>query len=150
MAAESSRFRRILHVRAVERDITQGELAGRLKEEWTIQERISAIRKKREDALVDFCSGSDGIVSPQQLWFERQNIDRIERNLRDGAQELEECRVKIEETKAELVERHQNVQLMERYVERLKEREDKVSLDLEQKNLDDITSMRFNRREGIS
>jgi flagellar biosynthesis chaperone FliJ len=69
----------------------------------------------------------------------------MERKLSNDRQELESCRGKIEETRTELVSRHQNVQLMERYVGRLKERSDKAFLDAEQKNLDDITSMRYRR-----
>jgi flagellar export protein FliJ len=100
---------------------------------------------KRESALDEFCSVRDDAVSAQQLWLERQNIDRIDQNLSDGRQELKTCRYKIEETKAELLERHQNVQLMERHVNRLEERAAKEELNLEQKKLDDIVSMRYCR-----
>ncbi|MDR1966062.1 MAG: flagellar export protein FliJ [Synergistaceae bacterium] len=145
MSKEVARFKRVLHVRAIERDITQTELAGRLREEGAIIGRISDMEAERDNALDDFCADRGKTVSPQELWLERQGIDLMERKLSSDRQELEACRGRIEETRAELVSRHQNVQLMERYVGKLKARSDKEAIDAEQKNLDDITSMRYRR-----
>ena len=143
MSKEVVRFNKVLHVREIERGITQPELAGRLGEEGVIMGRINETETMRENALDDFCATRAETISPMQLWFERQNIDVMERKLSSDRQELNACRVKIEETRAELVARHQNVQLMERYVGRLKERANKAFIDAEQKILDDITTMRY-------
>lgn len=145
MASELVRFKRVLHVREVEREVTQSELAVRLLEEETIVERINDMREKRDDALRDFCSDTNRVVSPQELWFERQNLDVMEQNLDVGKQELAHCRAEIEETKTVLLEKHRNVQLMEGYVDKLKVRNDKRILHEEQNNLDDITAMRYLR-----
>ncbi|MDR2780050.1 MAG: flagellar FliJ family protein [Synergistaceae bacterium] len=149
---EVVRFQRVLHVRAVERDITRSELAERMTEEGAIMGRINETENMRDDAVETFCAPSAEAVSPQELWFARQSIDMMERKLAGDRHELETCRDKIEETKAELLTRHQNVQLMARYVGRLEEKADKAALDAEQKNLDDIASMRFKRdtRGGAS
>ena len=143
MSREVVRFNRVLHVREIERGVVQTELALRVREEDVITRKITEIETMRDCALDDFCGGGARTVSPMELWFERQNIDLMERRLSDGREELESCRVKIEETRAELVTRHQNVQLMERYVGRLKDKAHKAMIDAEQKNLDDITSMRY-------
>lgn len=147
---EVVRFKRVLHVRTVERDITMSELAERKAEEGAILGRINETENMRDDAVASFCAPSAETVSPQELWFARQSIDMMERKLADDRHELVVCRDKIEETKAELLTRHQNVQLMTRYVGRLQEKEDKALVDAEQKNLDDIASMRFKRdaRQG--
>ncbi|MDR1472294.1 MAG: flagellar FliJ family protein [Synergistaceae bacterium] len=149
---EVVRFKRVLHVRTVERDITRSELAERMVEEGAILGRINETENMRDDAVANFCAPSGAAVSPQELWFARQSIDLMERKLADDRHELETCRYKIEETKAELLTRHQNVQLMSRYVGRLEEKVDKALIDAEQKNLDDIASMRFKRdaRGGAS
>jgi flagellar export protein FliJ len=144
MADETRRFKRVLHVREVEREITQGELAVKMMEEETILGRLDAMTARRDDALAEFCS-EKGVVSLQQLWFERQNLDVIEKNLDVGKHELELCRVEIEETKTALIEKHRDVQLMERYVDKLKAAERKEAINAEQNNLDDINSMRFPR-----
>jgi flagellar export protein FliJ len=145
MGQEVKRFKRVLHVRTVEREITQSELAGQLQEEGLLLGRLSEMENRKEGALADFCAGRSEAVSPQQFWFERQNIDILDKNVNFGKQELEYCRGKIEETKAELLIKHQNVQLMEKYVDKLKDRADKEMLAVEQKNLDDITSMRYKK-----
>jgi flagellar export protein FliJ len=145
---EVVRFKRVLHVRTVERDITRSELAERMTEEGAILGRINETENMRDDAVASFCAPSGEAVSPQEVWFARQSIDMMERKLADDRHELETCRDKIEETKAELLTRHQNMQLMARYVGRLQEKADKASIDAEQKNLDDITSMRFKRDAG--
>ncbi len=149
MTGEVKRFKRVLHVREVERQITQGELAEHMREESNILQRLDAIQTERDRALDDFCTDRDAVISPQQLWFERQNIDAIERTLDSGRQELAFCRQQIEETKVVLVEKHRSVQLMGKHVDKLVDRDNKEMLAMEQKNLDDITSMRFlrNRRE---
>ena len=143
MNKEVVRFNKVLHVREIERGVVQTELAGRLQEEGAIVGRINEMETVRDNALDDFCATREETVSPTQLWFERQNIDMMERKLSDDRQELEVCRVKIEETRVELVSRHQNVQLMERYVDKLKSRAHQAMIKAEQNNLDDITSMRF-------
>ncbi|MDR1943324.1 MAG: hypothetical protein LBQ19_00725, partial [Synergistaceae bacterium] len=115
MADELKRFKRVLHVREVEREITQGELAEKMREEEFILGRMNSIKEKRDDALASFCS-ERGVVSLQQLWFERQSLDVMEKNLDANRQELDLCRAEIEETKTVLLERHRNVELMERFV----------------------------------
>lgn len=149
MAAEVKRFSRVLQVREMEREITQSELAAHMQEESTILNKLNDMQAKRDRALDTFCTGG-GVVSPQQLWFERQNIDIIERSLDTGKQELESCRQRIEETKGVLVEKHRNVQLMEKHLEKLMIRDRKIMQAGEQNDLDDITSMRFlmQRRSG--
>ncbi|MDR3164100.1 MAG: flagellar export protein FliJ [Synergistaceae bacterium] len=147
---EVVRFKKVLHVRTVERDMARSELAERMAEEGAILGRINEVENMRDDAVASFCIPSGSAVSPQELWFARQSIDMMERKLANDRHELDTCRGKIEETKAELLTRHQNVQLMARYVGRLEEKADKALLDAEQKNLDDIVSMRFRRdaRQG--
>ena len=145
MASEVVRFKRVLHVREVERTVTQSELAEKMNQEREILERVNEMETKREEALDEFCARTDEVVSPQQLWFERQNLDAMEKDLDCGKKQLECCQNEIEEKKVVLVEKHRNVQLMERYVDRLKERAAKKELDVEQNNLDDITSMRYLR-----
>ena len=144
MAGELKRFKRVLHVRDVEREITESELAVKMREEESILTRLNEIEARREDAIADFCSGK-GVVSPRQLWFERQSLDVMERKMNKNKQELECCRAEIEETKTILLERYRNVQMMEHFVGRLKEREVKKGIDAEQNNLDDITTMRYRR-----
>jgi len=143
MSKEVVRFNRVLRVREIERTITQTELAGRLEEEGEIIGKINEIETMRDSALDDFCATRTEAVSPMELWFARQSIDVMERKLSDGRQELESCRVKIEETRAELVTRHQDFQLMERYVGRLQDKAHKMMIVAEQRNLDDVTSMRY-------
>ena len=145
MASEVVRFKKVLHVREVERTVTQSELAEKMNQEREIQERVCEMETLHESALDDFCAHADELLSPQQLWFERQNLDAMEKDLDFGKKQLEFCRNEIEEKKVVLVEKHRNVQLMEKYVDKLKERANKKMLDAEQNNLDDITSMRYLR-----
>lgn len=145
MASEVVRFKRVLHIREVERTVTQSELAEKLNQEREIQDRVTEMESQCDEAFEEFCAHGGEVVSPQQLWFERQNLDAMEQNLDFGKKQLEFCRNEIEETKVVLVEKHRNVQLMERYVDRLKERAAKEMLAAEQNNLDDITSMRYLR-----
>ncbi|MDR3354043.1 MAG: hypothetical protein LBO21_03305 [Synergistaceae bacterium] len=148
MSNQLLRFKKVLHVREVERDITQGELAVKMKEEEVIRERINEIEATRDFAMAEFCAGRDCVMSPQQFWFERQNIEIMEKNLSENRQELDDCLCEIESKKDVLIQRHQNVQIMERYVGKLSESDHRKIIAAEQNNLDDITSMRFLWRAG--
>lgn len=145
MGNEVARFKRVLHIREVERDISQSSLAAKVAEEETILQNLNATQEKKESALAEFCSGEERVISPQQLWFERQNLDIIDKNLDSQKAELQHCRQEIEEKKGELLEKHRSVQLMDKHVDKLKARDFKKALDAEQSNLDDITAMRYLR-----
>lgn len=145
MANEVKRFKKVLHIREVERTVTQSELALKMNRERELLDSVNCIKARHDSALDEFCSREGELFSPQQLWFERQNLDSIEKNLDSEKKRLESCRSEIEDTKVELVEKHRNVQLMEGYVDKLKDRAVKEALCAEQDNLDDITSMRFLR-----
>lgn len=143
MAGEVVRFKRVLHVREVERDISQSELAAKLAEEETILRGLNETEQEKESALADFCSPQERLVSPQQMWFERQNLDLMEEKIDSQKADLQDCRVKIEEKKSDLLEKHRNVQLMGKHVDKLKMKDMKKNLDAEQSNLDDVTAMRY-------
>lgn len=145
MASDVVRFKRVLRVREVERDISQSELAAKMAEEEKILRGLSEIQEKKESALAEFCSGQERVVSPQQLWFERQSLDVMEKKLDSEKTKLQSCRVEIEEKKNDLLEKHRNVQLMDKHVDKLKARDFKKAIDAEQNNLDDITTMRYLR-----
>lgn len=146
MADDLMRFQRVLHVREVERELTQIELTEKLGVEERIVKRITEIREEKEGALTAFCSGKDRLFSPQELWFERQNLDVIEKHLDESHYQLKNCRVEIEKTKEVLLERHRDFRLMEQYVDKVKERIHQQKLVVEQNGLDDITAMRYLRR----
>ena len=152
MASEVVRFKRVLHIREVERDISQSELAAKVAEEEAILQNLNAMQEQKESALAEFCSGQERVISPQQLWFERQSLDVMEKKLDSQKVELRNCRIEIEEKKSELLEKHRNVQLMDKHVDKLRARDFKKALDAEQNNLDDITAMRYLRsmRKGAS
>ncbi len=145
MASDVVRFKRVLRVREVERDISQSELAAKMAEEERILRGVNEIQEKKESALAEFCSGQERVVSPQQLWFERQSLDVMEKKLDSEKTKLQSCRVEIEEQKNDLLEKHRNVQLMGKHVDKLKARDFKKAIDTEQNNLDDITAMRYLR-----
>lgn len=145
MAGAVYRFKRVLHVREVERQLTQVELAEQMQREEAILQRVDNLETERDSALADFCSCREQAISPQQFWFERQSLDVMEKKLDLGKKELESCRNEIEETKVELLEKHRNVQLMACYVDKLKEKDYRKAIAAEQNNLDDITSMRYLR-----
>lgn len=146
MADDLVRFQRVLHVREVERELTQIELTEKMGVEERIEKRITEIREEKEGALCAFCSGKDRLFSPQELWFERQNLDVIEKHLDENNYQLKKCRVEIEKTKEVLLERHRDFRLMEQYVDKVKERIHQQKLVVEQNGLDDITTMRYLRR----
>lgn len=145
MSNELVRFKRVLRVREVEREVSQGELAVKLQEEEDLLERMDLMTTKRDDALSAFCSDKTRVISPQELWFERQNLEIMEKKIDAGRQELADCRVAIEEKKSELLEKHKNVQLMEGFCEKLLERENKKMRKTEQDRLDDIAAIRYLR-----
>ncbi|WP_352425359.1 flagellar export protein FliJ [Aminomonas paucivorans] len=144
------RFQRILKTRQQERDLVQAELVRKQKEEEQLVGRIQQVHQEKECALTDFCRVRTEPLSPQTLWYERQNLDQLERILSDSRERLDVCRQGIEETKHQLLERHRNVRILEQYIERLEQLRQKGDLLAEQNLMDEISSQRFlfHQQEG--
>lgn len=145
MSEYLKRFKRVLQIRKTERELVEVELSAKRVAEEKLKQRVMQIHEEREGALLDFCSEKDRLFSPQELWFQRQNLDIIEQDLQKNSELLEFHREDIARTEIKLREKHKDYRLMEQYVDTIRENEDKSRLVEEQNRLDDITSVRYIR-----
>ena len=150
MQRRIGRFQRILRTRQQERDLVQAELVRQQREEEELVQRLDELLREKDRALDDFCRVRPGLLSPRTLWFERQNLDQLERFAGENREALDRCRRDMEETKRRLLERHRNVRILEQYIERLERLRQQGDLLAEQNLLDEISSQRFlfHQQEG--
>lgn len=150
MQRRIGRFQRILRTRQQERDLVQAELVRQQREEEELVQRLDELLREKDRALDDFCRVRPGLLSPRTLWFERQNLDQLERTAGENREALDRCRRDMEETKRRLLERHRNVRILEQYIERLERLRQQGDLLAEQNLLDEISSQRFlfHQQEG--
>ena len=150
MQRRIGRFQRILRTRQQERDLVQAELVRQQREEEELVQRLDELLREKDRALDDFCRVRPGLLSPRTLWFERQNLDQLERSAGENREALDRCRRDMEETKRRLLERHRNVRILEQYIERLERLRQQGDLLAEQNLLDEISSQRFlfHQQEG--
>ena len=150
MQRRIGRFQRILRTRQQERDLVQAELVRQQREEEELVRRLDELLREKDRALDDFCRVRPGPLSPRTLWFERQNLDQLERTAGENREALDRCRRDMEETKRCLLERHRNVRILEQYIERLERLRQQGDLLAEQNLLDEISSQRFlfHQQEG--
>jgi len=137
------RFSRILKLRENYRQTEQIVLAEERREEDVVLRRLDALGGERTQAMDVFRSGEEKILSRQDIWFQRQTIDVIEKHIDKSKENLGDVRRRIAGTEVRLLERHRDVRVMEGYVDHLKTDALKILFDSEQGELDDIAVLRY-------
>ena len=146
MEPRIERFSRILKLRENDRRTEQITLAEERREEDSVLRRLDLLGSEKSKALDDFCGcGCVGekTVSLQEIWFQRQTIEVIDKHIDKSKENLSDVQRRIAGTEARLLEKHRDVRLMEGYVDRLKTDARKLELDVEQTELDDVAVTRF-------
>ena len=139
------RFSRILKLRENDRQAEQIVLAEERREEDAVLHRLDSLKGEKTQALEAFFGGGERMVSRQEIWFQRQCIDVIEKHIDEGKEDLNDVQRRIAGTENRLLERHRDVRVMEGYVDHLKTDARKTFFDLEQLELDDIAVVRHAR-----
>ena len=146
MQQRISKFNRILKIREDSRKNEQAILAAERSEERAVINHITQLEGEKAQAIRDFSTTGEKIISATDLWFQRQFIDAIDTDIHKGKESLNEVRGRIINTEARLVERHKDVKIMETYIDRLKEINFQEELGIEQNELDDVATMQFSRK----
>ena len=146
MQQRIAKFNRILKIREDSRRNEQAILAAERSEETAVMNHITQLENEKSNAIKDFSSTGDKVVSVNDLWFQRQFIDAINSDIIKGKDALTEVRSRIVGTEARLVERHKDVKIMETYIEHLKEINFQEQLGIEQNELDDVATMQYSRK----
>ena len=146
MQQRIARFNRILKIREDSRRNEQAILAAERSEERAVISHITKLENEKTQAIQDFGTAGEKMISATDLWFQRQFIDAINTDITKGKDSLNEVRNRIVNTEARLVEKHKDVRVMETYIEHLKEIDFQEQLDIEQNELDDVATMQFSRK----
>ncbi len=146
MQQRIARFNRILKIREDSRRNEQAILAAERSEERAVISHITKLENEKTQAIQDFGTAGEKMISAADLWFQRQFIDAINTDITKGKDSLNEVRNRIVNTEARLVEKHKDVRVMETYIEHLKEIDFQEQLDIEQNELDDVATMQFSRK----
>lgn len=146
MQQRIAKFNRILKIREDSRKNEQAILAAERSEERAVINHITQLEGEKAQAIRDFSTTGEKIISATDLWFQRQFIDAIDTDIHKGQESLNEVRGRIINTEARLVERHKDVKIMETYIDRLKEINFQEELGIEQNELDDVATMQFSRK----
>jgi flagellar export protein FliJ len=147
MQQRIERFSRLLKLRENDRRTEQIVLAEERNEEETVLRQLDSLGKEKAQAMDVFCrsGGEAKTVSRQEIWFQRQTIEVIEKHLDKSREDCDDVRRRIAMTEERLAERHREVRLMEGYVNRLKTDAFKAVIDAEQFELDDVAVTRHTR-----
>ena len=145
MLERIQRFDRILRLRENYRQTEQIILAEERREEDSVLNKLDSLGKEKKGAMDVFRGEVERTVPLQEIWFQRQTIEVIEKHIDDGKEDLRDVRHRIAGTEERLMERHRDVRLMETYVDHLKTDADKELLDAEQIELDDVGITRYGR-----
>ena len=146
MQQRIARFNRILKIREDSRRNEQAILAAERSEERAVISHITKLENEKTQAIQDFGTAGEKMISAADLWFQRQFIDAINTDITKGKDSLNEVRNRIVNTEARLVEKHKDVRVMETYIEHLKEINFQQQLEVEQNELDDVATMQFSRK----
>lgn len=142
MKDKVDRFERILKTRVKGREEEQILLADQKGEEEQLLSHLDILRSEKERALVSFGMQQGMLCTPQEMWFQRKSIDVIEKHICDGDTSLCDVRQAIEATEVRLVEKHREVQIMEKYISSIVEEWRTNRQKDEQKEMDDMAGIR--------
>ncbi|GHV44692.1 hypothetical protein FACS1894204_02230 [Synergistales bacterium] len=145
MQQRIQRFSRILKLRENDRQTERIALAEQRREEDAVLRKLESLGDEKSKALDDFRGNGDATLSRQEIWFQRQTIEVIDKHIDKSKAHFNDVQHRIVETEERLVERHRDVRMMEGYVDKLKNDAVKVVLDAEQLELDDIAVIRYAR-----
>jgi flagellar export protein FliJ len=145
MEQRIQRFSRILKLRENDRQVEQVVLAEERQEEDAVLHQLDSLKSEKTQAIKTFLGGGERMVSRQEIWFQRQCIDVIEKHIGESKENLNEVQRRIAGTEDRLLERHRDVRVMEGYVDRLQADARKAFFDVEQLELDDIAVVRYAR-----
>jgi flagellar export protein FliJ len=143
MKEKVNRFERILKTRVKFREEEQLLLSDQKSEEDRLLSCLDALRSEKECAVTSFCMQQRELLTPQEMWFQRKSIDVIEKRICDGDSSLCDVRQEIEATEIRLLEKHREVQIMEKYISFMLDELKSVSQKNEQAEMDDIAGIRF-------
>ncbi len=142
MKNKVQRFEKILKTRIKGREEQQLLLSSEKKEEDRLVDLLRDLETKKKEALLSFGHQGKEPITVQEMWFCRKAIERVESTICDQGDVLCSVRTAIEETEARLVEKHRDVQIMEKYVSGLMDEWRNSVLKKEQIEMDDIAGIR--------
>lgn len=151
MRQKINRFVRILKTREKLREEEQIILGHQKQEENAVLKKLSELDDEKKSALESFLSLNDegGFVSCQEMWYSRQVLDVIDKHISEKKVCLTTVRKKIADTESRLVERHRDVKIMDKYIDNLSETMNTTIMSLEQMEIDDIATIRFEPKEEL-
>ncbi|MCL1941674.1 MAG: flagellar FliJ family protein [Synergistaceae bacterium] len=144
MFQKINRFSRILKTREKLREEEQIRLRNQRNEEEGIMDKLSFLNTEKKTAFDNFSTISDGaVLSTQEIWFHRQVVDVIDKNINKESVSLNLVRKKIADTEDRLLEKHKDVKIMDKHIDNLINTWNTEILLMEQQEIDDMASIRF-------
>ena len=144
MLQKINRFNRILKTREKLREEEQIHLRNQKNEEEGVLEKLSFLNTEKKTAYDQFSIISDGaVMSTQEIWFHRQVVDVIDKDINKETISLNLVRKKIADTESRLLEKHKDVKIMDKHINNLVNSWNTETLLVEQREIDDMASIRF-------
>jgi flagellar biosynthesis chaperone FliJ len=94
MQQRIQRFSRILKLRENDRQVEQILLAEERREEDVVMRRLDALGNERSEAIEIFRGTSERAMSRQEIWFQRQSIDVIEKHIDKNRENLNDVQLR--------------------------------------------------------
>jgi flagellar export protein FliJ len=148
MIPRVDRFTRILKTRERLREEEQIRLRDQRNEEDGLLKKLSYLNIEKKTAFDMFLTVSEGaILSTQEIWFHRQVVDVIDKSINTESTSLNSVRKRIVDTESRLMEKHRDVKIIDKHIDNLVKTWNTEILFIEQKEIDDIASIRFSPKE---
>ncbi|MCL2146923.1 MAG: hypothetical protein FWH52_03855 [Synergistaceae bacterium] len=148
MIPKVDRFNRILKTREILREEEQIRLRSQRNEEEGLLNKLSFLNTEKKTAFNNFLTVSEGaVLSTQEIWFHRQVVDVIDKNINKESVSLNSVRKMIADTENRLIEKHKDVKIIDKHIDNLVKTWNMEALFIEQQEIDDIASVRFTPKE---
>ncbi|MDD2207066.1 MAG: flagellar FliJ family protein [Aminobacterium sp.] len=148
MIERIKRFQKILSTREKVRNEERLLLSEKRNYEQNIVSLMNGLQEEKQQALHVFSTQDNCLFSPQDMWYRRKSIDCIERKLDEAHEALLQIQYAIRQSEERLLQKHKDVKVMETYLGKMKDEYNQVVSRMEQEELDDIATIRFENKSG--
>jgi len=140
------RLEKLRHIKDRLKEEAKVRVSDQRQKEVLLEKQSEVLETKREKNITLFMEkSSGGVITPDELWCLRADIDSIEEEIREIGEAMEKTRREMDVLQEDLISKNRDTRLTEALLEVHKSERRREIIDFEQKELDDLVCMKFTK-----
>jgi flagellar export protein FliJ len=141
-----NRLEKLRHIKDRLKEEAKVRVSDQRQKEALLEKQSEVLETRLERNISLFRErSSGGIITPDELWCLRLDIDSIEEEIREIGEAMEKTRREMNILQEDLISKNRETRLTEALLEVHKCERRREIIDCEQKELDDLVCMKFTK-----